>query len=110
MDPATYTALSVTIYFCAVGGGVVDGKCSDGSAQQSHNVRIIERTPGGQEKLFEYDENGTPKFTLYPDGSITRDASFHVDDVALAFWQAIAFTYKDACPSLSTVIDGLKNR
>lgn len=110
MDPATYTALYVTILFCAAGGDAVDGKCHDGSPQQSHSVRIIERLPSGQEKLFEYDENGTPKFTLYPNGSIAHDANFHVDDVALAFWQAVALTYKDACPSLATVIDGVKNR
>lgn len=106
MDPASVTALYVTILFCANGGGVKDGMCRDGSPQE-HSMRIISRPANGPEILFEYDENGTPKFTLYPDGSITHAAKFQVDDAALAFWRAVANTYKESCPSLSSVLDPL---
>lgn len=105
MDPTSVTALYVTILFCAGGGGK-DGVCPDGSPQQNHSMRILSRPASGQpEILFEFDENAVPKFTLYPDGSIRRAGDFSVDDAALAFWRAIANTYKESCPSLSSVLD-----
>lgn len=99
------TALYVTILFCVDGSGAIKGVCKDGSVQQSHNVSILSRPAQGKEILFEYDENNVPKFTLYPDGSIRRAGNFNVDDAALAFWRAIANTYKESCPSLSSVLD-----
>jgi hypothetical protein len=108
-DVASTTALYVTILFCADGSGATQGVCKDGSVQQSRNVSVISRPPHGKEILFEYDENNIPKFTLYPDGSISRAGDFSVDDVALAFWRAIASTYKEACPDLATVLAPLSN-
>jgi hypothetical protein len=105
---SSITAVYVTILFCADGTVSPGSACKDGSIKQAHNVSIISRPiGGGKETLFEYDENGVPKFTLYPDGSIRRAGDFNVDDVALSFWQAIANVYKDACPSLSSVLDGV---
>jgi hypothetical protein len=111
ISPMTVTALYVTILFCADGSGATNGVCKDGSVQQSHNMHFISRPPnGGKEILFEFDENNVPKFTLYPDGSIRRAGDFSVDDAALAFWRAIALTYKEACPDLSVVLDPLTKK
>lgn len=109
MDAST-TALVVTILFCADGSGNKDGVCADGMPQQQHQMSLVSRPASGPEILFEYDENGVPKFVLYPDGQITAAGGFHTDDAALAFWRAIANTYKEACPSLSTVLAPLEHK
>jgi len=104
MDVAFASALVVTILFCADGSPTKDG-CVNGAPKEQHEITILSRQPSGKEVLFEFDENGVPKFTLGVDGSITRSGDFHMDDAALAFWRAVANTYKESCPSLSTVLD-----
>lgn len=104
MDSLTVSALVVTILFCADGSPTLDG-CANGAPKEQHEMTLLSRQASGKEVLFEFDENGVPKFILGIDGSITRAGDFHVDDAALSFWRAIANTYKEACPSLSTILD-----
>lgn len=104
VDVVSTTALVAIILFCGDGKPVGDG-CSNGLPKEQHTISILTRQANGVESLFEFDANGIPKFVLHVDGSITRAADFHMDDAALTFWRAIANTYKEACPSLSTVLD-----
>lgn len=97
----------LTLIFCPGGPMTAGQMCEDGTAPTQHNLSILKKE-GKDEALFEFDVNGVSKFVLRPDGSTSAAPGFHVDQAALAFWQAVAATYKEACPDLATVVEGIK--